>query len=143
MTAKRIILVEDNEANRLIFKDLLELEGFEVTSLNKAEDALPIAREIKPNLILMDIQLPGLDGLTATRILREDPITLTIPIVAVTSYAMPGDRERALVAGCTGYITKPIRVDSFREEIQRCIDVKTSEPKVQPPESERIIENQS
>ncbi len=124
MSTKKIIMIEDNPANRMVFKDLLELEGFEVTSLEKAEDALPMAKELNPDLILMDIQLPGMDGLTATKILREDPNTQAIPIVALTSYAMPGDRERALVAGCTGYITKPIRVDSFRDEVKRCAGVK-------------------
>ena len=117
MAKKRILVVEDNQASRMIFQDLLIDEGYEVLSVTKAEDALTLARETSPDMILMDIQLSGMDGLTATKILREDKLTRKIPIIALTSYAMPGDRERTLVAGCTGYITKPIRVEAFRKEI--------------------------
>ena len=117
MVQKKILLVEDNEANRIVFQDLLEAAGYEIRCVGNAEEALTIAREVRPDLILMDIQLPGMDGLTATRILREDVKTRGIPIIAVSSYAMAGDRERSLVAGCSGYITKPIRAESFRREI--------------------------
>lgn len=114
---KKILLVEDNPANRLVFRDLLETAGYEVDSVEKAEDALTLVRESSPDLILMDLQLPGMDGLTATRILRENKLTRSIPIIALTSHAMPGDRERSLVAGCSGYLTKPIRIEAFRREI--------------------------
>ncbi len=122
MAAKKILLIEDNAANQLAFRDLLESIGHEVHVVTKAEDGIPLARELKPDLILMDIQLPGMDGLTATRILREDTLTMDIPIIAVSSYAMPGDRERSLVAGCSGYITKPIRAEAFRKEITAILE---------------------
>ena len=117
MDQTTILIVEDNNANRMVFQDLLEAEGYHVVAVPGAEDALSVARDIMPDLILMDIQLQGMDGLTATRKLREDHATRAIPIVAVTSHAMPKDRERTLVAGCNGYITKPIRVKEFRREI--------------------------
>lgn len=131
MSAKKILMVEDNSANRMVFTDLLELEGFDVTPLDNAEEALSLAPDLKPDLILIDIQLPGMDGLTATKLLRKDTRTQSIPIVALTSYAMPGDRERALVAGCSGYITKPIRVEQFREEVHRCVDQKVLPEKME------------
>ena len=120
--AKRILLVEDNPANRMVVEDLLNVQGYEVRSAGKAEEAIDVVREFAPDLVLMDIQLPGMDGLTATKILRADSATSRIPIVALTSYAMTGDRERTLIAGCNGYITKPIRVDSFRNEIAAFLD---------------------
>ena len=112
-----ILLVEDNRANQMVFRDLLEAEGYRVKCVDNGEDAVVAATELEPSLILMDIQLPGMDGLTATRILREDRKMRNVPIIALTSYAMPGDREKVLVAGCSGYITKPIRVKEFRKEI--------------------------
>ncbi len=114
--------MEDNSANQIVFQDLLESEGYTVRTIDKAEEALELAKQLLPDLILMDIQLEGMDGLTATRILREDQVTREIPIVALTSYAMPGDREKTLVAGCNGYITKPIRVDEFRREIATILE---------------------
>ncbi len=122
---KKVLLVEDNPANRLVFQDLLESVGYEVESVEKAEDAITLVRETTPDLILMDLELPGMDGLTATRILREDKLTRTVSIVALTSHAMPGDRERALLAGCNGYLTKPINVAAFRDEISKILDRET------------------
>jgi two-component system cell cycle response regulator DivK len=122
MSRKRILIVEDNLANRVVFQDLLEGAGYEVRCTDRAEDALPLAKDVRPDLILMDIQLAGMDGLTATKLLRDDELTRGIPIVALTSYAMPGDRERFLVAGCNGYITKPIRIDTFRKEIASMLE---------------------
>ena len=117
MNPIEILLVEDNRANQMVFRDILEAEGYSVKCVGNGEDAVAAATELQPSLILMDIQLPGMDGLTATRILREDRKMRNVPIVALTSYAMPGDREKVLVAGCNGYITKPIRVKEFRKEI--------------------------
>lgn len=128
MSPINVLIVEDNRANRMIFRDLLEEEGYRVTCVDNGEDAITAAAEVEPTLILMDIQLPGMDGLTATRILREDKDLRNIPIIALTSYAMPGDRERCLVAGCSGYITKPIRVKEFREEISAAVEAR-HEPK--------------
>ncbi len=117
-----ILLVEDNRANQMVFRDLLEAEGYRVKCVDNGEDAVAAATELEPSLILMDIQLPGMDGLTATRILREDRKMRNVPIIALTSYAMPGDREKVLVAGCSGYITKPIRVKEFRKEIAAVVE---------------------
>lgn len=128
MNPLNVLLVEDNRANQMIFRDLLEAEGYHVTCVDNGEDALTAAAEAAPALILMDIQLPGMDGLTATRILREDRHMRNIPIIALTSYAMPGDREKCLVAGCSGYITKPIRVKEFRKEIAAVVEGR-QEPK--------------
>lgn len=128
MSQISILLVEDNRANQMIFRDLLEAEGYQVKCVDNGEDAVAAAAEFEPELILMDIQLPGMDGLTATRILREDTNMRNVPIIALTSYAMPGDREKFLVAGCTGYITKPIRVKEFRKEIAAVVET-LHEPK--------------
>ena len=117
-----ILLVEDNRANQMVFRDILEAEGYRVKCVDNGEDAVTAATELEPSLILMDIQLPGMDGLTATRILREDRKMRNVPIIALTSYAMPGDREKVLVAGCSGYITKPIRVKEFRKEIAAVVE---------------------
>lgn len=122
MTPPTVLLVEDNAANRLVFEDLLRAEGYQVHTVQSAEEAIPAARTLLPQLILMDLQLPGMDGLTASRILREDKLTRNIPIFALTSYAMPGDRQKALVAGCNGYISKPIRIQKFREEIRAVLE---------------------
>ncbi len=122
MEKKRVLLVEDNSANRMVVEDLLRHAGYEVRSVVRAEDALEIVAQFRPALILMDIQLPEMDGLTATRILRENEATRKTPIIALTAHAMSGDRERCLVAGCNGYITKPIRVEAFRQEIALILD---------------------
>lgn len=124
----RILLVEDNRANQMIFRDLLEAEGYHVRCVDNGADAVTAAAEFDPALILMDIQLPGMDGVTATRILRENERMRNIPIIALTSYAMTGDREKFLVAGCSGYITKPIRVKEFRKEIAAVVE-SLDEPK--------------
>ncbi len=122
MNPIEILLVEDNRANQMVFRDILEAEGYSVKCVGNGEDAVAAATELEPSLILMDIQLPGMDGLTATRILREDRKMRNVPIIALTSYAMPGDREKVLVAGCSGYITKPIRVKEFRKEIAAVVE---------------------
>jgi CheY-like chemotaxis protein len=103
-----ILIVDDNPANLKVARFALETEGYRVWTASDGEEALVLLREIRPRLILMDIQLPGIDGLELTRQLKADPATSEIVIVAVTAYAMKGDREKALRAGCDGYITKPI-----------------------------------
>src|SRR6266852_806445 len=108
-----ILVVEDNEANQLLARAVLELEGFEVHIAGSVPEALDSLREVTPNLILMDVQLPGEDGLSLTRRLKADPATSAIPIVALTAHAMTGDREVALSAGCSGYIAKPIDTRTF------------------------------
>ena len=117
MTATRVLVIEDNDMNQILIKDLLELEGFQVTVAANAEIGIQRAHEFLPQLILMDIQLPGMDGLSATKIIASDPDLQSIPVVALTSYAMRGDEEKAKRAGCCGYITKPIDTRSFGETI--------------------------
>jgi CheY-like chemotaxis protein len=122
LSARTILLVEDNNANRMVFQDLLEAEGHHVCAVATAQEAVAMARQVIPDLILMDVQLEGMDGLSAARLLRQEKETREIPIVALTSYAMPGDREKALVAGCNGYISKPIRIREFRRSIQEFLN---------------------
>ena len=112
-----LLVVEDNETNMMIFRDILTAAGHRVLEAVTADEALVIALNDRPDLILMDIQLPGLDGIEAVRRLKRDPATQSIPIVALTAHAMAAHREKALEAGCSGYITKPIRARAFREEI--------------------------
>ena len=106
--SQKILVVEDNNRNRRLLKILLESRGYEVIEAVTGEEAMRYLSDSKPDLILMDIQLPNVDGLELTRDIKSNPQTADIPIVAVTAYAMKGDRERILEAGCDGYISKPI-----------------------------------
>lgn len=108
MRGEPILIVDDNPANLKLARVLLTGEGFEARTALNAEEALVLLREFRPKLILMDIQLPGMDGLELTRRLKSDPSTRDIVILALTAYAMKGDEERAREAGCDGYVTKPI-----------------------------------
>ena len=114
MTGKGLILVvEDNEANQMLVRAVLEMEGYRVELAGSADEALEQLRDSPPDLILMDVQLPGEDGLSLTRRIKADPATCAIPVVALTAHAMTGDRELALNAGCAGYISKPIDTRTF------------------------------
>jgi CheY-like chemotaxis protein len=117
MNEKKILLVEDNEVNRRLAGFLLRSHGYQVREATTALAAFEMLETDRPDLIVMDIQLPGMDGLEATRKLKEEPATADIPVIAVTSYAMKGDREKALAAGCAGYVTKPIDKKIFIQEI--------------------------
>ncbi len=108
MTGEPILVVDDNPVNLKLMRVLLETEGYEVRTAGDAKEALVTLQTFRPRLILMDIQLPGLDGLSLTRQLKAEPATRDIVIVAFTSYAMKGDEEKALAAGCDGYISKPV-----------------------------------
>jgi two-component system cell cycle response regulator DivK len=114
---KPILLIEDNDQNRYLTTFLLENSGYRVIAATDGQSGVEMARATTPGLILLDIQLPKLDGYQVARLLRQDDRLRTVPIVAVTSYAMPGDREEALAAGCDGYIEKPIDPDTFVSEI--------------------------
>jgi two-component system cell cycle response regulator DivK len=114
----KILIIEDNPANMRLASDLLEKMGYEVLKARDARKGMAMAREQRPNLILMDIQLPDIDGLTATRMLKEDSRTRDIPIVALTAFAMKGDEEKMLNMGCDGYIAKPIRYKQFLATVQ-------------------------
>jgi two-component system cell cycle response regulator DivK len=109
----KILVIEDNAANMTLAKFLLESVGHSVLSATDAEAGLTLAREEQPNLILMDIQLPGMDGLEATMRLKRDRATSAIPVIALTSLAMKGDEERIRAAGCDAYIAKPMRYQEF------------------------------
>jgi CheY-like chemotaxis protein len=117
MDGKKILLVEDNPVNRRLAVFLLRAHGYEVREATTAMEAFEILQTDQPDLIVMDIQLPGMDGLEITRKLKEQPATADIPVIAVTSYAMKGDREKALAAGCVGYVTKPIDKNTFIQEV--------------------------
>ncbi len=114
-----ILIVEDNEANRLLAGAVLEREGYRVEMAGNAEEALQRLATGAPDLILMDVQMPGMDGLTLTRRLKDDTRTAGIPVIALTALAMTGDRERTLEAGCSGYISKPINTRTFASEVAR------------------------
>jgi len=113
-----ILIIEDNRRNLLLVRELLRIHGFRTLEASDGEEGIARAKAEGPDLILMDLQLPGMDGLTATRLLRQDPLTARIPVVAITAHAMKGDRERALEAGCDGYIAKPIDTRRFLAQIQ-------------------------
>jgi len=116
--SRRILVIEDNEQNRYLVTFLLERSGYHVSSAADGAQGIAAARASVPTLILLDIQLPAMDGYAVARALREIESLQRTPIVAVTSYAMPGDREKALAAGCTGYIEKPINPETFVAEME-------------------------
>jgi CheY-like chemotaxis protein len=113
-----ILVVDDNDAGLLLVCSVLELDGFRVDSAGSAEEVLERLSDHTPDLILMDVQLPGQDGLALTRQLKADPATSRIPIVALTAHAMAGDRELALAAGCSGYMSKPIDTRNFGNQVR-------------------------
>lgn len=117
MAGARVLLVEDNPVNMQLAQFLLKAAGFQVEGATTAPDGIEKARANQPDIILMDIELPGMDGLTATRMLKRDPITAQIPVIALTANAMRGDQERCLEAGCNGYISKPISTKEFAAQV--------------------------
>ncbi len=108
MMPKKILIVEDNENNRALFRDILTFQGYEVSVAADGQKGVALARELMPDLVLMDIQMPGMDGVTASGILKGDPATSRLKIIALTSFAMQGDKEKFLAAGFDGYLSKPI-----------------------------------
>lgn len=116
--AKRVMIVEDNELNMKLFRDIIEATGFETIQTRSGLEALDLARAHKPDLILMDIQLPEVSGLEVTKWLKQDDDLHTIPVIAVTAFAMKGDEDRIRQGGCEGYISKPISVPKFIETIK-------------------------
>ena len=117
MAAAKVLVIEDNPMNMELAIDLLRIQGHEVLAARTADEALSLLQEVTPDLILMDIQLPGLSGLDLTRRLKEDDRTKEIPIIAITAYAMMGDDEKAFEAGCEGYIPKPINFQQFSKVV--------------------------
>jgi len=119
---RKVLVVDDNALNLELATDLLEAAGFEVVQANRALEGIEIARVQRPDVILMDIGLPGMDGYTALRELRADVATACIPAIALTAFAMEEDRQRALDAGFVGFITKPIQTRVFSSTIERIME---------------------
>ena len=115
----KILIIEDNEQNLYLETFILQKNGHEIIQARNGETGIALAARTLPDLILLDIQLPGMDGYTVAEELRKNPAIVSIPIIAVTSYAMTGDRERILASGCTSYIEKPINPDTFHMEIEQ------------------------
>lgn len=122
MAAELVLIVEDNDKNLKLVRDVLQFKGYQTVEATTAEEGLEIARAQQPDLVLMDIQLPGMDGITAFRLLRADPLTKRVPVIAVTASAMKFERERIVEAGFEGYLAKPIRVKEFIEEVRRVLN---------------------
>ena len=119
---KTILIVEDNDLNMKLFRDLLKAHDYETLETRDGMEALAMAREHKPDLILMDIQLPGVSGLEVTRQIKADDDIKSIPVVAVTAFAMKGDEDRIREGGCEAYIAKPIRIDELISTVRRFVD---------------------
>jgi two-component system, cell cycle response regulator DivK len=116
---KRILIVEDNELNMKLLNDVLEAYGYDIVKTDSGSAVLGLARQHRPDLVLMDIQLPDISGLEAVRQLKGDALTAAIPVIAVTAFAMAGDERKALESGCDGYIAKPIMLREFLAMIER------------------------
>jgi two-component system cell cycle response regulator DivK len=117
-----ILIVEDNEKNLKLVRDILQYRGYRTIEANTAEDGIALATAQSPDLVLMDIRLPGMDGMAALGVLRADPVTAGIPVVAVTASVMPEDRDRFVSAGFDGFIEKPIDVKSFPAQVQAFLE---------------------
>jgi two-component system cell cycle response regulator DivK len=124
---KTILIVEDEPKNMKLLRDLLQRFGYEILEASDGEEGVKSAGEKIPNLILMDIMMPKMDGLEATRIIKANTQTKQIPIIALTSYAMKGDRERTIEAGCDGYIAKPIDIQEVLKTIEHFLTIKEKE----------------
>ena len=122
MAGELILIVEDNEKNRKLMRDVLQFKGYQTVEVEAAEEGIRLAQKASPGLILMDLQLPGMNGIQALTRLRADPGTQVIPVIAVTASAMTHDRERILAAGFDGYQTKPISVKDFLETVRQVLD---------------------
>jgi two-component system, cell cycle response regulator DivK len=121
MAGELILIVEDNEKNRRLVRDVLQFKGYETIETETGEEGVELARTRNPALVLMDIQLPGMDGISALKALRQDPATRAIRVMAVTASAMTQDRQTILAAGFDGYQSKPINVKGFLEAVQELL----------------------
>ncbi|RME63187.1 MAG: response regulator [Nitrospirae bacterium] len=115
----RVLVVEDNQVNLALLAEIIESLGHECLRATTAEKGIEVARTQMPDLVFMDIKLPGMDGIEATKVLKTDPKTRAVPVVMVTAQAMKDERDRAIEAGADGYITKPYRYDTIRQELER------------------------
>jgi len=130
MAGELILIVEDNEKNRKLIRDVLQVKGYQTLETETAEEGHNLAVKNHPALVLMDIQLPGMDGITALKQLRADPITKTIPVIAITASAMSYNRQPMLAEGFDGYQSKPISVKDFLEEVRRVLNSDQDKAKV-------------
>ena len=121
-TGRRVLVVEDNPKNLKLVRDVLTHYGFEVVEATTGEEGVRLAAQVAPDLVLMDLQLPGIDGTEALRRLREAESTRSVPVVAVTAFAMDDDRERALASGFDGYVEKPIGVRALAQQVEDFLD---------------------
>ena len=128
MAGELILIVEDNERNRKLERDVLQFHGYRTMEAETGEDGVRLARESRPALVLMDIQLPGISGIESLRRLREDALTQAIAVMAVTASAMTQDRQTILAAGFDGYLSKPISVKEFVAAVRRMLDTPTGSP---------------
>jgi CheY-like chemotaxis protein len=119
--AKKILVIDDNDNNRLLMSDILQYRGYEISEASDGGKGIEMARELKPDLILLDMQLPGIDGFSAAKILKDDPLTKDIKIIVVTSLAMKGDKEKILALGVDDYIAKPIDTRQFPSLVEKYI----------------------
>ena len=117
MSGETILYIEDNEGNRMLIRRILEVEGYRIIEASDGDQGLELARKTKPDLILMDINLPGMDGYELTGLLKGMKHLAHVPVIAMTANVMKGDREKSLEAGCDGYIQKPVDVDTFSQQI--------------------------
>ena len=120
-TTKRVLIVEDNPLNMKLLRDVLDAHGYETITTGEGIEGVALAYDQQPDLILMDLQLPDISGYEAVRRLKEHPPTRTIPVVAVTAFAMSGDKRKALTSGCDAYLPKPISLRDFIEVVERFI----------------------
>ena len=123
MSGELILIVEDNEKNMKLVRDLLQVKGYQTLESETAEEGIIIAKESQPALILMDIQLPGMNGIEALKVLRADPITQKIPVIAVTASVMTEDSKNIIAAGFNSYQRKPIEIKGFLDEVRRILEV--------------------
>ena len=119
--AKKILIVDDNEQNRLLISDILQYRGYEILEAGDGEKGISLARQFKPDLILLDMQMPGIDGFAAVEILKNDPLTKEIKLIVVTSLAMKGDREKIIALGVDDYVAKPIDTRQFPVLVEKSI----------------------
>ena len=124
MSNELILIVEDNDKNRKLMRDVLQFKGYRLAEAETGEDGVRLARELHPDLVLMDIQLPGVNGITAFRQIRDDPTTAAIPVIAVTASAMNQDRQTIMAAGFDGYQSKPLNVKGFIEAVRQILEGK-------------------
>ena len=128
MAGDVILIVEDNEKNMKLTRDVLQFNGFTTLEATTAEEGIALAQTSAPSLILLDIQLPGIDGVTALGRLRADPLTASIPVMALTAFAMKDDELRLRGAGFDGYVTKPISIRELPAQVRACLDARRGMP---------------